>query len=237
MSATGRGQRNGGPDDFFKTPAWCVDRLLEVREFPGGSWLEPAAGDGAIIRAVNAHPSSPRSLTWHAHDIRPECKPHLDTLAQNDIGDFLALRQWETRRYAVCVTNPPFGLAEAFLRRCLEVADTVVFLQRLPWLASDDRADLFRALPPDVYVLPDRPSFVNIRKRVRDPKTGKLKWQVTTTDATDYCWFCWGTDRTRISGSVRVLASTPLETRVAQRPPQVVLGTEDRAWDEPEVAA
>lgn len=234
MSVTGHNADVRQDDDTYLTPAWAVHRLLEACALPGGTWLEPCAGNGAIIRACSVLAFQP---VWHADEIRPECEASLRDLAHYEIHDFLTQHRPDAR-YSVAITNPPFSLSLEFLRRCMEVADEVVFLQRLPWLASAKRAGLFRRCTPDVYVLPDRPSFVNIRRRVRETKgknTGKLKWVTTTTDATDYGWMRFRGERDH--GTFQILAPTPEDVRAAQRPPLVVLGDETHAWDEMETAA
>jgi hypothetical protein len=53
-----------------------------------------------------------------------------------------------------------------------------------------------RARTPDVYVLPNRPSF-----------TGG------STDSIEYAWFVWRTRAAR-SGTIRVLAETGREERI-----------------------
>ena len=99
------------------------------------------------------------------------------------------------QRFDVVITNPPFSDAEAFLRRSLELADHVVLLLRLNFLASAKRAELMRERAPDVYVLPNRPSF-----------DGK------GTDSIEYAWFHWPARRRR-SGRIQVLPCTPASER------------------------
>ena len=111
MSATNRGgKRSDG--DFYPTPAWCVDRLLEEVELPAGRWLEPAAGDGAIIQAVNAKRDDVR---WQAIELSPRHKSKLGRLVGKEstkIGDFVDLAPWmATASFDVVITNPPFTLA------------------------------------------------------------------------------------------------------------------------------
>ena len=53
MSSTHRGAERR-PADFYATPHWTVRRLLEALPLPGGVWFEPCAGEGDIIKAVNA---------------------------------------------------------------------------------------------------------------------------------------------------------------------------------------
>lgn len=191
MSATNRGgTRNEA--DFYPTPAWCVHRLLETVSLPGGVWLEPAAGDGALIRAVNQKRSD---IQWAAMDIRPEMEdPCRAAGADFMTADFPAL-QYQGDRFAVAITNPPYSLAQEFIEQGLQVAETVIMLLRLNYLAGGKRADFMRAMPPDVYVLPNRPSF-----------TGG------GTDATEYAWFIWK-PVSRSYGNLRVLPVTSKHER------------------------
>ena len=206
MSATGRSNVRDLDDAYF-TPAWCVRRLLEACPLPNhGPWLEPCAGDGAIIRAVTSYASAPMprpysEVKWTAIEIRDVDRP--SGLAMNTIWrrgqNFLTLPDAEIDlHYTVAITNPPYRHALEFIERCRDLADTTVMLLRLNYLASAKRAEFMRANPPDVYVLPNRPSF-----------TGGGK-----TDCTEYAWMVWPrVGRRRSFGEVRVLATTPRDER------------------------
>lgn len=206
MSSTNRGGQRSDADNY-PTPAWCVRRLLEVCPLPPGRWLEPAAGEGAIIKAVN---EKCLGITWTALDIRNCGTATLDAVNGSssaafhhveDVVDFLCWEpDWESsparKRFDVCITNPPYSQAGDFIRRSLELADVVVMLLRLNFLGSESRADFWRAHPPDVFVLPNRPAFIN----------GK-------TDSCEYAWFVWRSGEQRSAGSIRVLATTPKDER------------------------
>jgi hypothetical protein len=191
VSSTNRGGERS-PADFYATPEWCVRRLLEEVPLPGGRWLEPAAGDGAIIRATSRD-----DVVWTAWEIREtEATSLQKSVSGSDvhIGDFVeAARTGELRerRFDVAITNPPFRLAQEFIDGCLSCADTVVMLLRLNYLASKGRWQFMRGNTPDVYVLPNRPSFTG----------GK-------TDSIEYAWFVWPRER-RTEGKVRVLGLRP----------------------------
>lgn len=208
MSATNRGAERV-PHDNYATPAWCVHRLLERLSLPvEGRWLEPCAGSGAIIEAVAERLPT---VTWNAVELRQECAPALQALERAGrivsppmLCDFRQAAQ-VLGSYEVIFTNPPFTLAREFLEICLPMAKHVVFLLRLNYLASESRATLFRKFPPDVYVLPNRPSFDG---------TG-------ATDATDYAWFVWGPKRRRRRGKLCVLDPTPLGLRRFSAAPKV----------------
>ncbi len=186
MSATNRGAIRHA-DDAYYTPAWCVRALLATVQLPGGNWLEPAVGDGAIVRAVN---EVRQDIFWTVNDI--------DLLRVGDLSAF----GWGHSPYTaagfefaaedemqdVVITNPPFNQALEFVQGAMKDGRVVVMLLRLNWLASQKRNRFLLDNPPSVYVLPRRPSFTNDGK----------------TDATDYAWFIWGMDATP---TVRVIDS------------------------------
>jgi hypothetical protein len=187
--------------DAYLTPSWCVHRLLDVEELdlPRGRWLEPAAGPGRIINAINSRRK--KDVKWDAVEFRKKCKDELveavGSLRRVVIGDFLS-ESLPSKHYDVIFTNPPFSFAMNFIEKCLPLADHVVMLLRLGFLGSARRADFFRQHPPDVYLLPDRPSFL---------KSGK-------TDNSYYAWCVWR-QRNRAKGRFRVLSTTPQSERKA----------------------
>lgn len=178
MSATNRGNKRRDKD-FYETPAWCVRALLASVQLPGGRWLEPAAGTGAIVRAVLKHR---HDVSFGVCDIDETHEDALENAgaALVRIADFIKIESFHkvpaTPFYSVAVGNPPYLLAREFVEACLRRAPVVVMLLRLNWLASQKRNQFLRDNPPSVYVLPRRPCF-----------TGDGK-----TDATDYAWFIWG---------------------------------------------
>jgi len=191
VSATGRGAKRSDAD-FYPTPASATLAILRALALPGGRWLEPSAGDGAIIRAVNAMRSDVR---WTACELRMECAPRLaavDRTAEIVAGvNFLTADI--TQRFDVALLNPPFCDAVAFIAKCLDCADWVVALERVNFLGSAGRNRFWREHAPDLYLLPERPSF-----------TGE------GTDATEYAWFVWppgGHDRS--AGRIEVLPVSP----------------------------
>lgn len=204
MSATGRGAVRVEAD-FYPTPGWCVHRLLERVTLPGGDWLEPAAGGGAIIKAVNEWRIDP--IRWHAMELRAECAPAIRALIPEGadgseifVGHDFLNRDLGGCDFQVVITNPPYSHALEFIQAALSLGSYVVMLLRVNFLGSAKRSAFFRSEMPDVYVLPNRPSF-----------TGK------GTDATEYCWAVWTPERGRRSGRVEVLDETPAEARAWTR--------------------
>lgn len=208
MSATGRGAERQ-EDDFYCTESWCVNALLAKLYLPGGRWLEPGAGDGAIVRAVQALRSG---VEFTAIELRCTDRPPVP--CDWYIGNFLEpgdtlLPALSAAKFDVAIGNPPYKLALQFIWQSMQFARIVVFLLRLDFLGSRKRVPFWREHPADVYVLPDRPSFViSVKCKIcgwrttlplhatRPERCGFVgcagKLQISTTDANEYGWFVWG---------------------------------------------
>jgi len=184
MSATGRSDVRRA-DDHYQTPDWCVEALLE-RVPLHGPVLDPCCGEGAILRVLD---------NWGVGllggvEISEERAAKAYDVASIAVGDYLTATFDHTWTANAIVTNPPFSLAEPFIRRALEFVapgGDVIMLLRLNFLGARCRNEAewsdydiplwglgqLRA----VYVLPRRPSF-----------TGG------GNDACEYAWFHWERD-------------------------------------------
>ena len=163
------------PLDRYETPEWATRALMAaVRPF-SGPIFDPGCGAGAIsgvlyrsgLPVIGGIDIDPEAVA----DAR-RAMPLLDW----DEGDFLAAG---LPLLGACVGNPPYSLAEGFVRRGLQAVrpgGDVIYLLRLGFLAGQKRAHLygsgsgFRA----VYVLGRRPSFCH-----------------GGTDSADYGWIRW----------------------------------------------
>ena len=197
MSSTNRGSQRNRADNY-PTPTWCVRRLLEAVKLPGGTWLEPTAGAGAIIEGVNAVRDD---IEWTAVELRSECRGPLGKLVGDTrrvhIADFTEFSPAGVKEPNVVITNPPYLHAMPIVEHALGFGGLVVMLLRLNFLSSGTRAEFLRRHPPDVYVLPNRPSFT---------ASGK-------TDSIEYAWFVWNPGRRRRKGAIHVLAPTSKDER------------------------
>jgi hypothetical protein len=170
--------------------------------------MDPCAGEGAIIRAVQkVRPG----IIWTASELRAEAEEELAaTGASYVIQDFLDAN-YRPDPVDVIFTNPPFRLAQEFIDKSLTMAKQVVMLLRLNYLGSEKRAVFLREFHPDVYVLPNRPSFTD-----------------GETDSVEYSWIHWISGRRARSGQIQILASTPADVRkMARRVPQVQVVDEE----------
>lgn len=117
-------------DDFYETPEEATRALLAHETLPHRLW-EPACGKGAIARL----------LIEAGHDVVST------DLADRGYGqsgiDFLMEHSAPDGVEAI-VTNPPFKLADEFVRHGLRLVPRVVMLLRLAYLEGAGRADIHR---------------------------------------------------------------------------------------------
>lgn len=222
MSSTARGASREN-NDFYPTPAWCVDLLLNHLAYFHWSIatvLEPAAGDGAVIKRLLARGVPAENID--AIELDPARAEQVRAIVPCRCADFLRLPtahlpEVDVGAYDLIVTNPPFALASDFARVALGMAGdrgTVALLLRLNWLGSQERAAFHRAHPSDILLLPKRPEFTasmscSAKKqgcayratlpieapRPRDCPACGARTQCSTTDSIEYAWFVWGPGR------------------------------------------
>ncbi len=153
-----------GPD-FFPTPDWATQALVDNEKFEGSIW-EPACGDGAMARVLEG----------------TGCPVTASDLYHRGFGetgvDFLR----STRQVDNIVTNPPYNAAEGFIRAALAQArHKFALLLRLAFLEGANRQrTIFAKTPPArVWVFSERITFY--------PAGAVRKGSGTTA----YAWFVW----------------------------------------------
>lgn len=144
----GSGRKAGARerDDFYPTPRWATQALLDVEGFVQPIW-ECACGEGhmaEVLREAGYH-VVPTDLVDRGYG-----QARVDFLMES------------TLRAPVIVTNPPYKLAGQFARHALALgADKVCLLVQLSFLEGADRArTLFATHPPArVWIFAKRPHF------------------------------------------------------------------------------
>lgn len=194
MSSTKR--KAGIGTDYYPTPGWVtrlfLDELGPERVARWGTrWLEPAVGDGAIIRTVDAwraaHGLEP--VEWLTVDVREVVGPAI-------IGSFPHVVRRFEHTFDVAITNPPFSQADAFVQSAIESARVAVLLLSANWPGTAKRNASLREHTPDMYLVPDRISF---------DRRGN--------DSVCHAWFVWGDRREGEPARWVVLPSLPRARR------------------------
>lgn len=165
-------------DDFYPTPTWCVDALLNALsptpfnlDIEEPMW-EPACGDGAISKALEAY-----GFEVDSSDL-------IDRGFGQGGVDFLETRSIPgPHAYDALVTNPPYDMAEKFVRHGLTFVESgkvqiMAMLLRNEWDSAKSRNDLF------------------LRKNHFAGKvilTSRPKWIAGSTGSPrhNYAWFLW----------------------------------------------
>lgn len=116
--------------DLYETPPMAVRALLRHVRLPKGVW-EPACGPGAIVEVLR---DSGRTVV--ATDL-------VDYGLQGSTAGVDFLMETKAPPGVKCiVTNPPYKLADQFLRRAVTLVPKTYVLLRLAYLEGAGRSDL-----------------------------------------------------------------------------------------------
>jgi len=146
--------------DFYETPEWATEALFLKETFVGCVY-EPACGHGAMVRII---------------------QKYNDCIGSDILfgDDFLT----SDKNMENIVTNPPYSLAEDFVRKARQISTgKVAMLLKLTFLESARRKSLFE----DEY-FPLSTVYV-FSKRVQMWEQGKEKPKNSSMMA--YAWFVW----------------------------------------------
>jgi hypothetical protein len=157
--------------DLYETPEAAVHALLRGWAFIGPIW-EPACGPGAIVRVLRAF-----DYDVVATDIEDYGCPG----ARGGI-DFLMQAQAPAGVKNI-ITNPPYRLANKFVRHALELVPRVAMLLPLRFLESSGRNDILDGgTLAHVFVF-----------RNRLPMMHRAGWHGPRikTGAIAFAWFVW----------------------------------------------
>jgi hypothetical protein len=168
-----------GLDAYFSPPEAVTSLIhIEARYLPKCIW-EPAAGDGAIVRPLQA-----AGFTVVASDIADyglvDCESGVDYLTAKPIPGVEGI-----------VTNPPYKLAVRFAEKALRENHYLALLLRTNFLESTARLQFFRK---------HQPARIWISSR-RLPMMHRHGWQGPRAPSnTCFAWFIWDahTDQKRV---------------------------------------
>ncbi|MHA1598335.1 MAG: hypothetical protein ACTSV1_06395 [Alphaproteobacteria bacterium] len=156
---------DAGGADFYPTPAWATQALLNYEQFKGEIW-ECACGDGAMSEVLNEINNK-----IYSSDL-------IDRgYGETDI-DFLTA----TKTTDNIITNPPYNLAGDFVLQAQKLCrKKTALLLRLAFLEGAERCrKIFEHTPPSrIWVFSERITFY--------PKNAERKGSGTTA----YAWLVW----------------------------------------------
>lgn len=134
-------------DDFYPTPDWVIDILLDNHTFEGDIW-ECACGDGAISEAL-----LDRGYNVKSTDLvfRGYGKGRVDFLMEHE-------------PYENIVTNPPFNLSYEFMEHCAQLyTRSFALLLPIRYLTGKKRCNFYKQNPPSkIIIIPTKVDFMDI---------------------------------------------------------------------------
>jgi hypothetical protein len=157
--------------DDFPTPPWATRALAEHVITLTGTCLEPACGRGHMSAALAEYFDSVTSSDIFDYGF-------------GEVADFLE-SSYEPESFDWVITNPPFILAEKFIRHSMEIARVgIAMLTRTVFIESVERYNhLFNVNRPfRVAQFAERVPMV----------LGRLQRDAST--ATAYAWLVWKKD-------------------------------------------
>lgn len=127
--------------DFYPTPREVTVALLEQIALPYGTKIwEPACGQNHMVDVISEY----------GYDV-------IGTDIQGGV-DFLTADLPEDVKFIM--TNPPFGIADKFIERCIEHRRSFALLLKSQYWHAKKRTKLFRDYTPDLILpLTWRPDF------------------------------------------------------------------------------
>ncbi len=164
--------------DFYPTPAYVTEALLEVEEFDDHIW-EPACGDGAIT-SVLEHKFG---KTVYSSDIHDYCKKYIvrDFMSYECLPYYHSDVMYSVYLHNTIITNPPFKLALEFLQHGLDLgAKKIALFLKLAFLEGQKRTLVLEQTPlKNIYVF---------RKRVTLTRNGE---KMKNSGMIAFAWYVW----------------------------------------------
>ena len=157
-------------NDLYETPEVATLSLLAVEPLPP-TILEPACGRGAISKVLRS-----AGHTVIENDIVDYGQ------GQDSVKDFLDLKPAWADEIDAVVTNPPYRLAQHFVRHALTLCPRVFMLLRLTFYESERRKDVLDGVGLiRVHVFRNRLPMMH-----RDGWAGNR-----ASNSVEYAWYVW----------------------------------------------
>lgn len=192
MSSTNRGY-NRHKADYYVTPKEEVEIFLEAfsdkanLQMAHYNYLDPCCGgdkDNGATYVEVLREKYPEAEVCGI-DIREDSKADV-------IMDYLSCEKENMDDHHIIISNPPFYLAEDFIRKSLELIDYggyVVMLLRLNFFGSKQRKKLFEEfMPKYCFIHHKRINFIPQSMKDEMKANGE---KVPSGDSIEYAHFVW----------------------------------------------
>lgn len=150
--------------DFYPTPRWAIEALLDHERFQGAV-LDPACGNGVVVETLKdaGYVAEGSDLFYHGYG-----ETGVDFFEYNYAQNI--------------VTNPPYNVVNEFVEHAIHITESkLALLMRLAFLESGTRYNrIFSKTPPNrIWVFSERITFY------------PSGIQTAGSGTTAYAWFIW----------------------------------------------
>lgn len=159
------------PFDRCQTPAYALDPLLSYLK-PGWTIWEPAAGEGNLVRALQAH-----GFKVISSDLLTE---HIGAGVIGGKNFF----DWQPPHFDAIVTNPPYTVKFEWYRRIYELGKPFALLLPVETLGAHQAQMLYRRHGHEQMLLNKRVNFKMPHKGWESGEWRSSAWFPTF-------WSCW----------------------------------------------
>lgn len=190
-----------GPDFYPTPPELVIPFLLAAHTMlPGRIW-EPAAGLGHMAEAI--HKFGFQVVATDLYDYS-NSNALRHPVASGPKFDFFK-QIGAPRGVETIITNPPFGVANAFVRHALTLVDHVAILCRLSFLEGKARRDLIDGHLVGVYPFRERPRMMH--RWSPDAQGAWREWQGKKAgSAMPVAWFLFSSEHSASPATMQRLS-------------------------------
>lgn len=164
---------------MYETPEWAAKAILDV-EMLTEDTIDPCCGRGVLAEAAEQ-----MVMSYDLHDWGYGVTGGNFLETDDDLSD------------CTIFMNPPFSLAEDFVRHCFKLnARKIICFQRFAWWESHRRQAFWSEFPPNrVYVCAKRATCWRLDIPMDQRKSGST---------TAHAWFVWerGHPKGTVLGSI-----------------------------------
>lgn len=177
----GRGVDKESKQDYYITPDWCIQALLNhpkmAVEFEKFQVIyDPCCGENKVFE---------KFMKKYYPQCEVTSRDKFNNVGTNSYDFTISNERLTPTEFDLIITNPPFSLKYQFLQICFKLGKPFCLLLPLQTLMTPQRIVLFKTYKVDIFILsptPDFPKGNGKGKPLRTREVGFFYWNGDKTD-------------------------------------------------------